>query len=97
MHRWNILDPKDAKNQYMGSTWDNSEPVMNPLHTPHGFNYSFIRLDGVVPETKDWSNLNDSPLHGSDTWASGFCSLINVHFYLCRTQTWKIRVQSLHT
>jgi len=30
-----------------------SEPVMKPLHTPHGFNYSFIRLDGMVPETKD--------------------------------------------
>lgn len=44
-----------------------SEPVMNPLPTPHGFNYSCIGLDGVVPETKDWNNLNDSLLHGSDT------------------------------
>ena len=30
------------------------EAVMSPVYTPHGFNYSFIWLDSVVPGRNDW-------------------------------------------
>lgn len=36
------------------------EPVMSLVHTPHGFNYSFIWLDSVVPERSDWKPCKGS-------------------------------------
>lgn len=37
---------------------------MSPVHTPHGLNYSFIRLDSAVPEGTIENCAKGLCLHG---------------------------------